>query len=317
MNVQFDVVSGESLYNEKMEKIVKQLKQKGLLEESEGALIVNLESYKLGVCIIQKSDGTSLYITRDLALAIDRHKTYKPSKMIYEVGSEQKLHFKQLFKLLELMGYDWAKNCIHVDHGLYLDEDGKKFSTRKGKTIFMDEILEETISIARETIQEKNPELKNKEEVARKIAIGAIVYGDLKNTRTHDMIFSIEKFLEFEGFTGPYVQYTHARACSILKKATKLTKTRIKNLNDQESNLIKIISKFPLMVEEAYKQLGPHVVSNYVFQLAQNFNEFYHACPVLNEDMETKNKRLQIVLATRYTLANALSLLGIEAPEEM
>ncbi|MBS3152515.1 arginine--tRNA ligase [Candidatus Woesearchaeota archaeon] len=316
LNVTFDVISGESLYNAKMEAIVKELKQKGLLKESEGALVVNLEEYNLGVCIIQKSDGTSLYATRDIALAIDRYKTYKPVKMIYEVGSEQKLHFKQFFKVLELMGNNWAKECVHVDHGLYLDKDGKKFATRKGKTVFMIDILNETIELAKQTIKEKNPNLKNKDEVARKVAIGAIFYGDLKNTRTRDITFNIEKFLDFEGDTGPYIQYTCARASSILKKAGKFKQT-VKGINDKEKELIKELGKFPEAVVNANKQLSPHLIANYTFQLSQKFNEFYHACPVLTEKEPIRSSRLAIVQATKYTLASALSLLGIEAPEKM
>ncbi len=318
LNVEFDVISGESLYNKKMNAIVKELKEKNLLEESEGALVVNLEKYNLGVSLIQKTDGTSLYATRDIALAIDRYKNYKPINMIYEVGAEQKLHFKQFFKILELMGNQWAKDCTHVDHGLYLDQDGKKFATRKGKTVFMIDILNETIELAKKTIQEKNPNLKNKDEAARKIAIGAIFYGDLKNTRTHDLVFDINKFLEFEGNTGPYLQYTYARASSILRKSNKISsKTRIREVNEKELALIKTISQFPNTIENAYTQLAPHIIANYTFQLAQNFNEFYHACPILNQIKEIKESRLLIVRATTQTLANALSLLGIEVLEEM
>ena len=218
MGIKFDVVSGESFYNKKMLEVMNELEKKGLLKESEGAKIVDLNEYNLGVCLIQKSDGATLYATRDIAAAMDRYQKYKFDKMIYEVGQEQKLHFQQFFKVLELLGNKWAKDCVHVYHGLYLDKDGKKFATRKGKTVFMEDILNETIFLAEKTITEKNPELKNKEEVARKVAIAAIFYGDLKNNRTNDMIFDIDNFLEFEGNTGPYLQYSYARASSILKK---------------------------------------------------------------------------------------------------
>ncbi|MEM4330979.1 MAG: arginine--tRNA ligase [Candidatus Pacearchaeota archaeon] len=220
LNVSFDEISGESFYVKKAEEVIELLKKKNLLEESEGALIVNLEKFGLGVCLIKKSDGTTLYATRDIAAAIDRFEKYKFSKMIYEVGQEQKLHFKQVFKIIELLGYSFYKDCYHVSHGLYLDKDGKKLSTRKGKTILMEDIINETISLAKERISRREPNLSSQEleERAKKVALAAIVYGDLKNYRENDMIFDIEKFLEFEGNTGPYLLYSYARASSILKK---------------------------------------------------------------------------------------------------
>ncbi|MDD5149096.1 MAG: arginine--tRNA ligase, partial [Flavobacterium sp.] len=205
LGIKFDVISGESIYNKKMENTIQELKNKNLLVKSEGAFIIDLKKFNLGVALIQKTDGATLYATRDLTAAIDRFNKYKFSKMIYEVGAEQKLHFQQIFKILELLGYSWAKDCVHVSHGLYLDKDGKKFATRHGKTIFMEEILNETIELAKKTILIKNPKLKNKDDVAKKIALAAIFFGDLKNNRTNDIIFDIEKFLEFEGDTGPYL----------------------------------------------------------------------------------------------------------------
>ena len=314
LGVKFDVISGESFYNNKMDKTIKELKSKKLLEQSEGALIVNLDKYNLGVCLIQKTDGATLYATRDLTAAIERYNKYKFSKMIYEVGQEQKLHFQQVFKVLELMNYKFSKECVHASHGLYLDEDGKKFATRKGKTIFMEDILNETIEIAKNKIQEKNPDLKNKDEIAEKIAIAAIFYGDLKNQRTNDIVFNIERFLDFDGNTGPYLQYSYARASSILRKAGKNTK-KSKALNEKEIALIKKINDFPEVVKKSYEHLFPNLIANYSFELAQKFNEFYHSCPVIGS--ENEQFRLKLVEAFRITIKKSLYLLGIEVMEEM
>ena len=316
LGVKFDVISGESFYNNKMDKTIKELKLKKLLEQSEGALVVNLDKYNLGVCLIQKTDGATLYATRDLTAAIERYNKYKFSKMIYEVGQEQKLHFQQVFKVLELMGYKFSKECVHTSHGLYLDEDGKKFATRKGKTIFMEDILNETIEIAKKKIQEKNTDLKNKNEIARKIAIAAIFYGDLKNQRTNDIVFNIERFLDFDGNTGPYLQYSYARASSILRKAGKNTKkSKSKALNEKEIALIKKINDFPEVVKKSYEHLFPNLIANYSFELAQKFNEFYHSCPVIGS--ENEQFRLKLVEAFRITIKKSLYLLGIEVMEEM
>ena len=314
LGVKFDVISGESFYNNKMDKTIKELKLKKLLEQSEGALVVNLDKYNLGVCLIQKTDGATLYATRDLTAAIERYDKYKFSKIIYEVGQEQKLHFQQVFKVLELMGYKFSKECVHTSHGLYLDEDGKKFATRKGKTIFMEDILNETIEIAKKKIQEKNTDLKNKNEIARKIAIAAIFYGDLKNQRTNDIVFNIERFLDFDGNTGPYLQYSYARASSILRKAGKNTK-KSKALNEKEIALIKKINDFPEVVKKSYEHLFPNLIANYSFELAQKFNEFYHSCPVIGS--ENEQFRLKLVEAFRITIKKSLYLLGIEVMEEM
>lgn len=316
LGIKFNVISGESLYNKKMDKTIELLKEKKLLEESEGALIINLNKYGLGAYLIQKSDGATLYATRDITTAIERYKKYKFEKMFYEVGSEQKLHFKQLFKVLELMGCKWAKNCAHITHGLYLDKDGKKFSTRKGKTVFMQEILNETIELAKKMIEEKNPKLKNKEEVARKVAIGAIFYEDLKNFREHDIVFDINKFLSFEGNTGPYLQYSYARASSILKKAKSKPKVEIEmETKKSEVKLIKKLSQFPETIKKGREQLNPSIIANYAFELAQIFNEFYHECPVIGSKNESF--RLALVEAFRIVIKQALYLLGIEVLEEM
>jgi arginyl-tRNA synthetase len=317
LKIEFDVYSGESVYNNKMSSTINKLREKNLLEKSEGALIVNLEKYGLGVALIQKSDNTTLYTTRDITAAIDRKKKYKFDKMIYEVGSEQKLHFKQVFKILDLMGYKWSKDCIHVDHGLYLDEDGKKFATRKGKTLFMQDIIDETKDLAKKEIskREKLPK-KELENRALKIALAAIFYGDLKNYRSHDVHFNIKRFLSFEGNTGPYLLYTYARAKSILSKAKILPKNfSVTSLESLEKNLLFKLSQFPVVVLQAHESFSPNLIANYSYELSQSFNEFYHSCPVLNSSQESF--RLTLVDSFSQTLQNALGLLGIETIENM
>lgn len=317
LNIKFDVISGESFYNKKLQNTIELLKKKNLLKKNEGAQIVDLEKYNLGVALIQKSDEASLYATRDITAAIDRHKKYKFYKLIYETGSEQKLHFQQAFKILELLGFKWYKECIHIPHGLYLDEKGKKFATRKGKTIFMEDILDKTIELAKKEIQ-KREKVKGKEleDRARKVAVAAIFYGDLKNYRTNDIIFDIERFLDFEGDTGPYLLYSYARASSIIRKAKKQKpKIKFHTPNFQEYKLVKKLANFPEIVNSAYKSLNPSLIANYSFQLAQIFNEFYHSSKVIGSEEEAF--RLALVKAFRIIIKQALSLLGIDVIERM
>lgn len=317
LGVKFDVISGESLYNKRMEKTVEELKSKKLLEESEGALVVNLEKYNLGVCLIKKTDGATLYATRDITAAIDRYNSYKFSKMLYEVGAEQKLHFKQVFKVLELMGHEWAKDCYHIDHGLYLDQDGKKFSTRKGKTVLMKGIIEETKELAKAEIEKR--EKLSKSEVQKRAAViakAAIYYGDLKNYRSSDMIFDLDRFISFEGDTGPYLLYSYARARSILRKAKyKKANIKVPELNEKGKQLIILFSKFPEVVKHAYENLSPNLIANYSFELAQMFNEFYHSEQVIGS--ENEKFKLSLVDAFSHVLKNSLSLLGIQVLERM
>lgn len=316
LGVKFDVISGESLYNTKMAAVVDELRNKGLLQESDGAEIVDLKKYNLGVCLIKKKDGATLYATRDITAALDRYKKYKFHKMIYEVGQEQKLHFQQFFKVLELMGYSWAKDCVHVYHGLYLAPDGKKFATRQGKTVFMEDILNETINLAKSEIK-KREKLSEKElnSRARAIAIAAIFYGDLKNFRGSDIVFDINRFISFEGNTGPYVLYTYARAKSLLRKAGKKTKSTNLSLTDKEKSILVALSKFPEISKRAADELSPNFVANYAYELAQSFNEFYHSEKVIGS--ENEYSKLQIVQACAIVLQNALGLLGIKTLEVM
>ena len=317
LGVKFDEYSSESDTVKDVEKIIKELKEKKLLKKSKGALIVNLKKYNLGVCLIQKSDGTTIYAARDIAAAIKRYKKYKFKKMIYEVGQEQKLYFKQIFKVLELMGYDWAKDCIHIAHGFYLDKNGKKFATRKGKIIFMQDIIDETISLAKKEIKKRFPKILKEEleDRALKIAIAAIFYGDLKNNLSNNIVFDIQRFVSFEGDTGPYIQYSYARASSILKKTTGKNKFNIIKLDPKEFELAKKLSQFPEIVLNAYTHLNPSIIANYSYQLAQVFNEFYHSCPVIGSEQE--QFRICLVEAFRQVLKNSLGLLGIKTMEEM
>ncbi len=317
LGIKFDEQLGESMYNKKMKEVVKDLKDKDLLKKSEGAQIVDLKKYGLGACLIEKSDGATLYATRDLASAIDRYKKYKFERMIYEVGQEQKLYFRQLFKILELMGYKWAENCTHIEHGHYLDKDGKRFSTRKGKSVFMKDILAETTSLAKKEIKKRLPKIKPKEleERAHKIAIAAIFYGDLKNNRKNNAVFDIKKFVSFEGDTGPYIQYSYARASSIQRKAKTSQKFEVYDLDSIEIELIRKLLEFPDITLKAYNFLNPSVIANYAYKISKLFNEFYHSCPVIGSESEMF--RLALVESFRQILKNCAHLLGFELLEEM
>lgn len=316
LNVSFDVISGESLYNDKMDEIVKKLENSGILKKDDGAKIVDLKKDGLGVALIQKSDGASLYITRDLAVAIDRKRKYNFDRVIYEVGAEQRLHFQQLFNILDKMGYEWSKDLVHAAHGLYLDKDGKKFSTRKGKSVSMITVLDEVIEKAKMNLLKRGElDAVELEERARKIALAAIFYGDLKNNRENNMVFDVDRFLSFEGDTGPYLLYSYARASSILRKVNSKAKINIERVEDNEIKLVKKINMFDDVVSRAYEVLAPNLIANYCFELAKDFNEFYHSCPVLGG--ESEGFRLAIVGAFRDVLGRGLYLLGIESLEEM
>jgi len=319
MGIKFDVLLGESQYEKDMLNVVEELKKKELTKVDDGALIIDLKEFGLNVALIKKSDGTTLYVTRDLASAISRKTKYSFDKMIYEVGEEQSLHFQQLFKILELMGHKWAKDCTHVGHGLYLGKDGKRLATRKGKTFFLSEIIEETKELAKKQILKRSPKISKKEleERSLKVALAAIYYGDLKSNRTNSIVFDLKKFVSFEGDTGPYLLYSYARAKSILKKikSNKKAELEISELEDKEFALTKKIAEFPSVIEKAHDQLMPSLIANYSYQLAQLFNEFYHDCPVKGSEQELF--RIKLTSAFSQTLKNALALLGIETIEEM
>ena len=317
LGIKFNVYEGESNYNKKRKELLNELKEKGFAKKSKGAYVIDLTSYGLENALIEKSDGTSLYITRDLVAAIERYKKYKFNTMIYEVGREQELYFKQLFKILELNGHKWAKNCIHVYHGHYLSKTGKRLATRKGKTFFMEDILKKTISMAKKELKKRNSKISEKEleEKSLRIAIAAIFYGDLRSNRINNIVFDIKNFVSFEGNTGPYILYSYARAGSILEKAPPEGKFEVQELEPKELELIKKISSFSEVILNAANNLNPSIISNYVYQLAQTFNEFYHTCKVIGSESETF--RLALVQAFRQVIKNATHLLGIDTVEKM
>ncbi len=320
LNVSFDSLNGEAFYNTVIEGTLKELQKAVPTEMSEGALIVNLKKYNLPPLLLRKSNESTTYHTRDIAAALYRLRTYHPEKVIYVVGSEQKLHFQQLFTVLKLGGWN-NDNFVHVDFGLFRFPEGK-MSTRKGRVIFLEDVLEKAISQAEKIIEEKNPSLANKKEVAKVVGVGAIIFGDLSSDRIRDVDFDWNRMLSFEGETGPYLQYTHARACSILRKAglkkKKSAKISFKLLSSaQELALVKDLSLFPNILVTAAQTYKPHHLAQYLIRLAQKFNDFYHSCQVISEDKELMNARCALVDAVRQVLANGLSCLGIEALEEM
>lgn len=320
LGVKFDSFAGEAFYNDKMQVVIDELREKNLLTESNGAQVVMLDEYNMPPCIILKEDGATIYATRDLAAANYRKNTYDFDKCIYVVGSPQALHFKQVFKTLELSGKEWAKDCVHVGFGLVKFADGG-MSTRKGKVILLDDLLNEAIAKTLETINEKNPELENKEEIAKKIGVGAVIFTYLKNSREKDIIFDWKEILSFEGETGPYVQYSYARGNSILERAGDVDLTNIdySKLNSKEEfELIKSLESFNKNVHSAIEKLEPSVVTRYVIEVAKLFNKFYNAHSVLNlEDEELKKARLALVKASLQVIKNGLGLLGIEVVEKM
>jgi len=318
MNVQFDSYNGEAFYNDKMDRIVKLLEEKQLLVESDQAMVVELTEEQLPPCLIKKSDGATLYATRDLAAAHYRKENYNFVQSLYVVGHEQSLHFKQLIAVLGKMGYEWAEKMVHVPFGMML-KDGKKMSTRKGKVVLLEEVLNESIAMARHNIEEKNPNLANKDEVAKQVGVGAVIFHDLKNNRMNDIEFSLEEMLRFEGETGPYVQYTFARACSILRKANWQTDSQPENYTnswDKEWKVASLLMEFAPAIKRACENYDPSQVAKYIVDLAQAFNKYYAEVKIL-EESEEREARLALVYSVTVVLKEGLRLLGIEAPEEM
>ncbi len=319
LNISFDSYAGESFYSDKMGRVLDELEEKGLLKESEGAKIVDLEEYGMTPALIKKKDGSTLYITRDIAAAIYRKEHYDFYKNIYVVASQQNLHFKQWFKVVELMGYDWAKDCIHVPFGMVSLEDGT-LSTRKGRVVFLEDVLKKAIEGARKIIEDKNPDLENKDEVAKQVGIGAVIFQELFNSRIKDYVFSWERTLSFEGETGPYVQYTHARANSLLEKGgfndgDNVDYSLLKE--EEEIDLIRLLYNFPEVVYDAYEKLEPSFITRHVVEIAKAFNKFYNNCPIMSSEEDLKRARLALVNATKTVIKTGLGLLGMEAPEKM
>ena len=316
LNVTFDSYAGERFYTDKMGPVIEELRQKGLLKESNGAQIVDLEPYGMPPCLILRSDGASLYATRDLAAAIYRKKTYDFYKCLYVVAYQQNLHFKQFFKVLELMGKEWAKDLVHVAYGMVSLEDGAT-STRKGKVVWLEDVIARCEEKAYAIISEKNPELENKEDVAEKVGVGAVIFGALYNNKIKDIVFSYDKVLSFEGETSVYVQYTCARANSVLEKGGVPSEYVISDLLPEEAEVVKAIAAFPQAVKDAAEKYEPSVVARFAVDLAQKFNKFYFDCKILTAEGDKKNFRLALTAAALTALKNALTLLGIGVPDKM
>ncbi|GHU51624.1 arginine--tRNA ligase [Clostridia bacterium] len=319
LGIDFDYYTGESFYNDKMSAVSDELREKGLLTLSEGASIVDLSAYNMPPCLILRSDGGTLYPTRDIAAAFYRQKTYNFDKVLYVTCMDQSLHFAQWFKVIELMGYDWASKLVHVPLGLINFSEGK-LSTRKGNVILLDDVLNDAVSKTRGIIEEKNPNLADKDEIAESVGVGAVVFNNLYNSRIKDVSFSWERVLSFEGESGPYVQYTHARACSILKKADFTPKDSVDYsvLSDEiPSDVIRALSAFPRKILEVSETNEPCVLSRGLIEICQSFNKFYNSQTVLTDDENIRNARLTLVYCVKTVLALGLKLLGIKSPENM
>lgn len=325
LNIQFDSYAGESFYSDKIPAAVAQLEEKGLLEESQNSIIVDLDQFGLAPALVKKSDGSTLYITRDIAAALYRKDTYDFYKCLYVVASQQDLHFKQLFKVMELMGNQWAQNCIHVQFGMVSLAEGT-LSTRKGRVVFLEDVLNKAVEKTREVVVEKGVVSENIDRVAEEVGIGAVVFNELAHNRIKDYTFDWDKVLNFEGETGPYVQYTHARSCSLLRKAGKDMVSKAKNLDnidyekltsDTMYELAKLIHNMPEVIKEAADRYEPSVVTRHVVKIAQGFNRFYNEERILQGDATGTVSRLTLVIATKNAIKNGLALLGIKAPERM
>ncbi len=316
LGITFDSYNGESFYTDKMMPEVEKIRAAGLLKIDDGASIVDLEEYGMPPCLILKRDGSTLYPTRDIAAAVYRKNTYNFDKCIYVTSAGQSLHFAQWFKVMELMGYDYAKDLVHVPYGT-VSIDGAKLATRTGNVVLLKDLFATAIEKALGIIEEKNPDLENKEQVAQDVGVGAVVFHYLSNGRIKDINFIMEDALSFDGNTGPYAQYTYARTCSILRRAGEFEKAA-KITTDEESELVKVLLRFPEKVKSAIADYEPSTVTRYILDLAAAFNRFYHECKILNcEDEEIKATRLCLVKATNGILKNALSLICVGTPEKI
>ena len=328
LGITFDSYAGESFYSDKMPRFINELREKGLLIESQGAQIVDLEAYGMSPAMITKSDGSSLYVTRDIAAAVYRKETYDFYKCIYVVASQQNLHFRQWKQVLELMGYTWQKDCIHVPFGLVSLADGddiKMMSTREGTVVFLEDVLNTAVEKTAEIMREKNAQGIDIDEVSKEVGIGAVIFQELSNNRIKDYTFSWDKVLNFDGETGPYVQYTHARASSVLRNAAPEELEAIRNgsadwsylESDSAYALIKLLYRVPEIVLEAADKYEPSIVTRHLVDIAQAFNKFYHDEHILVDNKDEKLAKLSLVLAAKTVIANCLGLLGIKAPERM
>ncbi|MEI6092568.1 MAG: arginine--tRNA ligase [bacterium] len=329
LGVQFTKTEGESFYNGKTEPVIQEIDKKIGTKESDGAVIVDMSSYDMPPVLLKKTDGTTLYATRDIATAIDRWDRFKFTESIYVVANQQELHFKQVFKTLELMNFDWASRCRHVQFGLLHFEDAK-MSTREGRMVFLEDVLNKSVELARQAIEEKNPSLENKEEISESVGVGAIIFGDVCKRRIQDITFKWEDILSFDGETAPYVQYTHARACSILSKSSfdnslKKIDSMVKNSskssfkpNDVEYELIKMASLMEDRILEAQTECEPFIIARYLLDLCKDFNRFYYQEKIIDvHDEEQKFAKLALVYTIKENIRICLSIMGIKAPERM
>jgi arginyl-tRNA synthetase len=325
LGIRFDSYAGESFYSDKMDRVLELLREKNLLLESEGAQIVDLSAFDMPPALITKKDGSTLYITRDIAAAIYRREHYGFHKNLYIVASQQNLHFRQWIRIIGLLGFDWAEDCVHIPFGLVSLDDGT-MSTRAGRVVFLEDVLNRAIERTREIVIEKNVNTDNVDETARQVGIGAVIFQELSNNRIKDYVFSWDKILNFDGETGPYVQYSHARASSVLRKdeaalAAALAEADVlaPALRESESAyaLAKLLYRFPDAVREAGEKYEPSIVTRHVVDVAQAFNRFYHDERILTEDETEKRAKLALAFAARQTMGNGLRLLGMAAPERM
>ena len=328
LNITFDHVLGESFYNDKMGAVVQELKDKNLLVKSEGALVVQLDDEGMPPCLIMKSDGTTIYPTRDLATAFYRHQVMKADQILYVVGGEQKLHFQQVFAVLNKMGAEWVQDCSHVHFGL-MKFEGKKMSTRRGKIVYLDDVLDEAVARALMVIEKKNPELPDKYKVAQDVGIGAVIFGDLKNNRTNEVDFSLDDALNFEGETGPYLQYTYTRTQSILSKSMMIEQVHTRNsqgmqqdqyveaLGDSGWALLKLLIAFPEQLKRGIKNNEPSVLARYVLDVAQAFNHFYNQERILCEEEKLRKIRVSLTTLTGQSLQRTMHILGLATPARM
>lgn len=317
MGIRFDSYAGESFYNDKMDRVVNELREKGLLKLDQGAQIVDLSEYKMPPCIILRSDGATLYATRDIAAALYRKDTYDFAKCLYVVAYQQDLHFRQWFKVVELMGYPWAKDLIHVSFGMVSGTEGA-FSTRKGNMVKLRDVLNAAIEKTGEIMREKSPNLENRDEIAREVGVGALVWNSLYTSRIKDVVFDWNTVLNFDGETGPYAQYTHARACAVLRKGQPEGEIDYSLLSDEQSRaLVAALAAFPDAVREAMEKNEPYLVSRAVMAICQSFNRFYYEQRIMADDAAERNARLALTDAARRVIAIGLGLVGLAAPERM
>ena len=319
LGVSFDSYAGESFYIDKMEPVIQELRNKGLLTQSEGAWVVDLSEDNMPPCLILKKDGTTIYATRDITAAIYRQNTYHFDKCLYVVAYQQDLHFRQFFRVLEKMGYAWAKDCVHVSFGM-VSFEGAALSTRKGNTVHLEDLLDQAVAKAREIIEEKSPNLENKDEVARQVGIGAVIYTDLSSNRIKDIDFRWDRALNFDGESGPYVQYTHARCCSVLRKAPDFggAAPDWSALADDEAQaLLRLLSRFPDVIRDAADKYEPSMVTRAVTDIAQAYNKYYYEHRILDGEPAQAAARVALTRATAQVIKTGLWLIGIEAPERM